>query len=101
MQAREDEQNVKTETPDALRNQTFSRLLTANHSRLRAFIYALVHDHHHTDDLMQEVAVVLWKRYDTFEEGTNFAAWAMKIARYTVLNWRRAQNKLPLLLDKL
>jgi len=38
-------------------------------------------------------------KFDRFEPGTDFAAWAMSIARLTVLNWRRRQKKLPLSLD--
>ena len=80
-------------------SEDFARLLTANHSRIRAFIYTLVHDHHSADDVMQEVASVLWKKYSEGEEVRDFGAWAITVARFTVLNWRRRQARVPIPMD--
>lgn len=80
--------------------EEFSRLLMANQQRLFGFVYSLVHDSAATHDILQEVSTVLWRKFDQFEPGTDFGAWAMKIARFTVLNWRRQQAKLPLPLDE-
>ena len=71
-----------------------------NRRRLQGFILALVHDVSATEDLLQEVSAVLWRKFDRFEEGTDFAAWAMAVARFQVLNWRRKQASLPLTLDE-
>ncbi|BCX46209.1 hypothetical protein HAHE_01170 [Haloferula helveola] len=77
----------------------FSQLLIANRHRIYGFIFSLVHNHQGAEDLMQEVSMVLWRKFDQFEEGTDFAAWAMSVARFCSLNWRRKQAKLPLALD--
>ncbi len=37
------------------------------------------------DDLVQDVATVLWEKFDGFEPGSNFKAWAFAIARLEVL----------------
>jgi RNA polymerase sigma-70 factor (ECF subfamily) len=42
---------------------------------------------------------VLWQKFDRFEPGTDFAAWAMSVARFTILNWRRKQKNVALPLD--
>ncbi len=76
--------------------ERFTRLLMANQRRLYGFILALVHDRTHADDLQQEVASVLWKKFDRYEVGTDFAAWAMRVARLSVYEWRRQQARLPL-----
>lgn len=76
--------------------ERYSRLLVANQRRIYGFILALVHDRNHADDLQQEVAAVLWNKFDQYEDGTDFAAWAMRVARLCVYEWRRKQSKLPL-----
>ncbi|MDX1565551.1 MAG: sigma-70 family RNA polymerase sigma factor, partial [Phycisphaeraceae bacterium] len=73
-----------------------TRLLMANQRRIYGFILALVHDRTHADDLQQEVASVLWKKFDRYEAGTDFAAWAMRTARLSIYEWRRKQARLPL-----
>lgn len=78
----------------------FTRLLTAHQRRLYGFIYSLVHDHSATEDIAQEVTSILWRKIDQFEAGTDFCAWAFRVARYSVLEWRRAQQKQALLLDE-
>jgi RNA polymerase sigma-70 factor, ECF subfamily len=79
--------------------QQFSALLVANHRRIYGFIMTLVHDRTAAEDIQQDVSAVLWQKFDTFEIGTDFAAWAMAVSRLTILNWRRKQKKLPLPLD--
>lgn len=81
------------------RGERYSRLLIANRRRIYGFIFTLVHDHAATEDVLQDVSATLWTKFDKFEPGTDFAAWAMSIARFKVLNWRRKQAKLPLNLD--
>ena len=88
-----------SDNPDADRGQLFSQLLIANRHRIYGFIYSLVQNHQGAEDLMQEVSMVLWRRFDQFEEGTDFAVWAFAVARYCTLNWRRKQARLPLTLD--
>ncbi len=84
---------------EAEQGEVFTRLLVANQPRIYGFIFSLVHDRTATEDILQDVSTVLWVKFDRFEPGTDFAAWAMSIARLTVLNWRRRQKKLPLSLD--
>ncbi|QDU64291.1 RNA polymerase sigma factor [Planctomycetes bacterium Pan216] len=79
--------------------QAYSRLLVANQRRIYGFILSLVHDRAAADDILQDVSSLLWEKFDRFEPGTDFAAWAMSVARLTILNWRRRQQKLPLPLD--
>ena len=42
---------------------------------------------------MQETATVLWRKFDVFETGTNFSAWAFKIARLQVLAFYKKQRR--------
>lgn len=74
-------------------------LLVKNQPRIHGFIFALVHDHQASAEILQDVSMVLWRKFDRFEPGTDFAAWAMSVARLTIFEWRRRQRKLPLPLD--
>ena len=79
--------------------QQFSRLLVANQRRIYGFILSLVHDRAAANDILQDVSALLWEKFDRFEIGTDFAAWGMSVARLTILNWRRRQDRLALSLD--
>lgn len=79
--------------------ETFSRLLMAHRRRIYGFIYTLTHDAAATDEILQEASVTLWRKFDQFKPGTDFGAWAMKVARYSVFEWRRKQARLPLPMD--
>jgi len=74
----------------------FVRLLMQNERRIYAYILSLVPNWHDADEIAQETSVLLWKDFDRFEPGTNFAAWALRVAYFQVLTWRKqaARSKL-------
>jgi RNA polymerase sigma-70 factor (ECF subfamily) len=67
----------------------FILLLTKAQSAIYACIFALHPDPVAAHDLLQETNLTLCKKASDFELGTNFTAWATRIARYHVLNYRR------------
>ncbi|MEO1834428.1 MAG: sigma-70 family RNA polymerase sigma factor [Akkermansiaceae bacterium] len=71
----------------------FIQLLTSHQSRLYAFALSLLGNRQQAQDVMQETNLVLWRKADQFQAGTNFAAWMMKVAYYQVLDHRRKLNK--------
>lgn len=79
--------------------EMFSRLLVRNQQRILGFIFSLVHDRQAASEILQDVSMVLWRKFDRYEPGTDFAAWAMSVARLSIFEWRRRQSKLPLPLD--
>ncbi len=72
--------------------QAYVNLITKHQANLRAFILSLMPGSPHVDDVLQETNTVLWQKRNRFEHGTNFIAWAFKIARYEVLG-QRHKNK--------
>lgn len=90
---------IPMEEPTNDRGELFSQLLVANRHRIYGFIYSLLHNHAASEDLMQEVSTILWRKFDQFEEGTDFVMWAMSVARFCSLNWRRKQARLPVTLE--
>jgi RNA polymerase sigma-70 factor (ECF subfamily) len=52
------------------------------------------------DDVMQEISVVLWEKFDSFRDGADFKAWAFGVARFEVLAWLRDRGRDRLVLDE-
>ncbi len=57
--------------------------------RLFAYILTLVPYRDAARDILQETNLVLWRRRKDFVPGTNFPAWASKVAFFQVLAYRR------------
>ena len=61
--------------------------------RIMGYISSLVPNRTDAEDISQEVCLVLWQKFDDFVGGTDFAAWAYRIAFLKVLNHRRKQPR--------
>jgi RNA polymerase sigma-70 factor (ECF subfamily) len=71
----------------------FIGLFAQHHSDILAYIYKLVHDRHDADDLFQRTSMVLWSKFDSFEPGSHFLAWAKRIAYLQVCNFLRTSGR--------
>jgi RNA polymerase sigma-70 factor (ECF subfamily) len=82
--------------PDsAATTEAYLRLLTQHDRWLAAYVYSLVARAADAEDILQEVKVTMWKHFAKFEPGSNFRAWARKIATNQILNYRRAEQRRP------
>ena len=77
----------------------FILLLTRAQSAIYACIFSLHPDPVATHDLLQETNLTLCRKANDFEPGTNFTAWATRIARYHVLNYRRRLRREQTIFD--
>lgn len=69
-------------------------LIREHQQMLYDFIFATFPDHSAVDDVRQETNRVLWEKRDQFELGTNFPAWARKIAHFqTLSHLKRVKRK--------
>ncbi|MBL9093109.1 MAG: sigma-70 family RNA polymerase sigma factor [Planctomycetaceae bacterium] len=75
--------------------ETYVRLVSRHDRELATYVYSLVGHGADAEDVLQEVKVTLWKQFAKFEPGTNFLAWARKIATNQVLNYRRSEKRRP------
>lgn len=57
-----------------------------------SYVACMVPDFHDAEDVMQSVASAVIDKFDTYDPDRPFVAWAIGIARYEVLNYRR-KNK--------
>jgi RNA polymerase sigma-70 factor, ECF subfamily len=67
----------------------FLRLHTKHQHRVLAYIFTLVPNRADAEDLLQDTAVLLWEKFDQFEPGTDFVAWACRVAYWKVANHRK------------
>ena len=70
------------------KNTTVFHLFTRHQNRIYGYILTLMPHSADTEDIMQETASVAWEKFETFEEGTDFAAWLKKIAFHKVMDYR-------------
>jgi len=77
------------------------RLYVVNERRIYGFIFALIHDWSAAEDILQETAQIMWSKFDTYQPGTSFVAWAFCIARYQVLDYRKRRKVASPFDDKL
>ena len=77
---------------DNSNTKLFVSLLSANHHRVYAFILSLNPNDADADDIMQETSRILWEKFDQFIPDTDFVAWAMTIAKYQVLSFRKKKK---------
>jgi len=59
------------------------------------FIATLIHTRQDRDDVFQEVALVLWEKFDQYDPSRSFVAWARGIAVNKMLQRRDKQGRLP------
>jgi RNA polymerase sigma-70 factor (ECF subfamily) len=71
----------------------FLSLLMANQRRINSYILSVVPNFSDADDIMQETISVMWRKFDDFEVGTDFAGWGLKVAYYCILDYRKKKGK--------
>jgi RNA polymerase sigma-70 factor (ECF subfamily) len=69
------------------------RLFVQMQPRLHAYIRALVPNRSDAEEVLQETGVVLWKKFDEFEPGTEFARWATRVARLQALCYYKRSKR--------
>lgn len=75
--------------PSQDQTERFVAELTGSQDQLFTYILSLLPDPHRARDVLQETNLVLWRKHAEFEPGTNFAAWACRVAQFQVkAAWR-------------
>ncbi|MBM3889062.1 MAG: sigma-70 family RNA polymerase sigma factor [Verrucomicrobia bacterium] len=74
---------------DDPRHETFLRLYAAHEPAVRSYVRSLVPMVADANDVMQEVAVVLWQKFGEYATSEDFRRWAFGVARFKVLSWQR------------
>ena len=86
-----------TNTKD--RHEEFVTLLTAAHDKLLGYLMSLLGRWHDAQDVLQSSSLLMWRKFETYESGSNFVAWASTICFYEAKNFQRLSTRSPLKFD--
>ncbi|NLK42153.1 MAG: sigma-70 family RNA polymerase sigma factor [Planctomycetes bacterium] len=67
----------------------FVRLLARYQGQIYAYILSIVGNYNDSDDIFQETSSKLWEMFGQYEPGTDFLKWALSVAYYRVLDYRK------------
>ncbi len=84
---------------DNCQPESFAALVANHQARLLGYIRSLIGDVHIARDVLQEANMVLLRKEQDFTPGTNFTAWALRVAYFEVLTWRRKMGRERLIFD--
>lgn len=73
--------------------EIFVTLLARHERMLTAYVTTLVTHPQDADDILQDAKVIMWRHFSRFQSGTNFGAWARKIAFHQVLSHRKRKKR--------
>lgn len=82
---------LPTESMDSedSRQIRFLKLYTANELAIRAYVRTLIPSRDDVEEVMQDIAVVLWKKFADYPSGEDFRKWAFAVSRFEALAWLR------------
>lgn len=70
-------------------HEQFLRLFLEHEDSLRVFVRSLLFSQEEVREVMQEIGLVLWKKFDEEMDSLAFRRWAFGVARMEVLAFRR------------
>jgi len=73
--------------------ELFVGLLTRHEPALRRFVRTLLPEWSDVDEVMQRTALAAWRKFVQFDPATDFLKWALVVARYEALAYRRAMGR--------
>ena len=70
-------------------SEQFIRQYSAHELDLRCYISSLVSNKSDVDDILQDAAANMWKKYEERDPDAPFIAWALRFAFNSVRNYRQ------------
>ena len=91
-----------TEPLDFLDHDEFLRLFTSVQPSLRRFVgyHFPGGRQQEIEDVLQETALVLWRKFGLYDPEKSFTSWALGVAHFELRHSQRAQARTPLVLDE-
>lgn len=81
------------ENPQSTSFQDVAADIAAVQPRLYGFILKRLASREQALEVLQRTNLVLCRKADEFEPGSNFAAWAFTIAKFQVMAWRTSKGR--------
>lgn len=83
--------NSDTHEPD--RTSTFLPLIMGCQRELKSYLYSLHPRAEDLDDLFQETSLKLWQVFEEYDHSRPFLPWALRIAYFQVLRFRKERSR--------
>lgn len=78
----------------------FMQQFTQHQRTLYSFIRSLCPRPQDADEVFSQTSMALWRKNADYEPGTNFLAWACRMAEFEVLNFFRSRRRDRLVFDE-
>lgn len=85
--------------PEGSRNEKVARYWADSQPSVAAYIRSMTGDFHDSQDILQDVAAAVVRKFDDYGRQRSFVAWALGIARNEVLAYRRRTSIDRLIFD--
>ena len=79
------------DAPD--RTSEFVALFAAHDRGIYKYVLTLLANANDTQEVFQETSVTLWQKFDEYRPGSNFFAWACRVAYFEVLRFRQTHRR--------
>lgn len=73
--------------------EEFARISAREQRRLFLYIFSLLANAMDAEEVLQNTNLVLWSKFGNFAAGTDFFAWACRVAHFEVLKFRERRQR--------
>jgi RNA polymerase sigma-70 factor (ECF subfamily) len=77
---------------DTTQHQQFARQFVLYQDRVYGYIVTMLPNRHDAEDVFQQTSLILWQKWDQFDQGRDFIGWACGIAHNEVRNFLRRRG---------
>ncbi|MCF7954384.1 MAG: sigma-70 family RNA polymerase sigma factor [Phycisphaerae bacterium] len=74
-------------------HKRFFELFLNAQPRIYGFLYVMIHNRADVEDILQETVTGMWENFDKYQEGTDFSAWGIAIARNKAINFIKKNSR--------
>src|SRR3712207_5862982 len=85
--------DAPVEATRPVKSKLFLRLFLQNERRLYAYILTLLPHRADADDVLQDVSVVMWDKFDDTHPPDDFVAWGCRVAYFKVLDFYKKRQR--------
>lgn len=80
-------------------HEHFTRLWTQAQPTVACFVHTSIRDRGHAEDLLQEIAMTLLRKFADYDSSKAFLPWAMGVAKFAILGSKRDYARSRLVFD--
>lgn len=80
--------------------EQFTQLWTQAQSTVACFVHTSIRDRGHAEDLLQEIAMTLLRKFTSYDTSKPFLPWAMGFAKFAILGSKRDFARSRLVFDE-